>query len=149
VRYLLFAGETPLGGLNAKQIVASSPFARDFADRGVRDSQGRSLRDFDLHNRIFRYPLSYLIYASAFDALPEPAKGYVYHRLLQVLIGQDQSPDFAGLSPQDRQAILSIVLETKPGLPAEWRDYARAKHLKLAALPQSQVANNSSSTRQP
>jgi hypothetical protein len=149
VRYLLFAGEAPLGGLNAKQIIASSPFAREFASRGVRDSQGRSLRDFDLHDRIFRYPLSYLIYSPAFDALPEPAKSYVYHRLLQVLTGQDQSQDFAGLSPQDRQAILSIVLETKPGLPAEWRDYARAKHLKLAALPQSHVANNSSSTRQP
>jgi hypothetical protein len=149
VRYMLFANETPLGGLNAKQVIASSVFAREFASRGVRDSKGRSLRDFDLHDRIFKYPLSYLIYNAAFDTLPEPAKGYVYHRLLAVLTGQDQSPDFAGLSPQDRQAILSIVLETKPGLPAEWQDYAHAKRLKLAALPPSQLANNASSTAQP
>jgi hypothetical protein len=149
VRYLLFANETPLGGLNAKQVIAASPFAREFAARGVRDSEGRSLRDFDLHDRIFKYPLSYLIYNPAFDTLPEPAKGYIYHRLLEVLIGQDQSPDFAGLSPQDRLAILSIVLETKPGLPPEWQDYARAKHLKLAAFPKSQIANNSSSPAQP
>jgi len=142
VRYMLFANETPLGGLNAKQVIASSAFARDFAARGVRDSKGRSLRDFDLHDRIFKYPLSYLIYNAAFDTLPEPAKGYVYHRLLAVLTGQDQSADFSNLTPQDRQAILSILLETKPGLPAEWQDYARSKHLKLAAGPAAQVANN-------
>jgi hypothetical protein len=109
----------------------------------VRDSQGRSLRDFDLHDRIFKYPCSYLIYNAAFDTLPEPARGYIYHRLLQVLSGQDHSPDFANLSAKDREAILSILLETKPGLPAEWRDYARARHLKLAALSPAETANPS------
>jgi hypothetical protein len=141
VRFLLFANETPLGGLDARQVIKQSAFAREFVARGVRDSKGRSLRDFDLHDRIFKYPCSYLIYNVAFDTLPEPAKGYVYHRLLQVLSGQDQSPDFAGLSPQDREAILSILLETKPGLPDEWQDYARSRHLKLASLPQDQNIN--------
>jgi hypothetical protein len=28
--------------------------------------------------------------------------------------------------------VLEIVLETKPGLPPEWQDYARANHLKTA-----------------
>jgi hypothetical protein len=142
VRYLLFVNETPLGGLDARQVVASSAFAREFSARGVRDSQKRSLRDFDLHDRIFRYPCSYLIYSSAFDSLPEPAKGYVYRRLLEVLSGHDQSPDFAGLAAPDRQAILSILLETKSGLPAEWRDYARSNHLRLAALPQGGSRND-------
>ena len=142
VRFLLFANETPLGGLDAKKVIASSSFAREFVARGVRDSKGRSLRDFDLHDRIFKFPCSYLIYNAAFDTLPEPAKGYVYHRLLQVLNGQDQSPDFANLSAKDRQAILSIILETKPGLPAEWQDYAKSNHLKLAARSAGQVANN-------
>ena len=134
LRYLLFVDEAPLGGLDARKVAAASPYVRDFEARGPRDSQKRSLRDFDLHDRIFRYPCSYLIYSSAFDALPEPAKGYVYHRLLQVLSGQDQSPDFAGLKAGDRKAILSILLETKPGLPAEWRDYARTNRLRVAAL---------------
>jgi hypothetical protein len=138
VHFLLFANETPLGGLDARQVIGGSAFAREFAARGARDSKGRSLRDFDLHDRIFKYPCSYLIYNAAFDTLPEPAKGYVYHRLLQILIGQDQSPDFAGLSAGDREAILSILLETKPGLPAEWQDYARSRHLKLAVLSQEQ-----------
>jgi hypothetical protein len=141
LRYLLFAGETPLGGLDAKKTLAASPYAREFAAQGLRDSKNRSLRDFDLHDRIFRYPCSYLIYSSAFDAIPEPAKGYVYHRLLQVLTGQDQSPDFAGLSAQDRQAILQILIETKPGLPAEWRDWGRSNHLRVAALPIRAAAN--------
>jgi len=79
--------------------------------------------------RIFRYPCSYLIYSDAFDAIPGPAKDYVYHRLLQILTGQDQSEDFARLTPQDRRAVLEILLETKAGLPAEWQDYAHANHL--------------------
>ena len=141
LRYLLFSNEAPLGELDARKTLAASPYAREFASHGPRDSQKRSLRDFDLEGRIFRYPCSYLIYSSAFDAIPEPAKGYVYHRLLQVLTGQDQSPDFANLSPQDRQAILQILIETKPGLPAEWRDYARSNHLRVAALPSRSALN--------
>jgi len=126
LRYLLFANEASLPGID----LGPSPFARDFQTRGVRDLKGRSLRDFDLHTRIFRYPCSYLIYSDAFDALPEPAKGYIYHRLLQILSGQDQSPDFARLASADRQAILEILLATKPDLPPEWQDYARSKHLQ-------------------
>ncbi|HTB68613.1 MAG TPA: hypothetical protein VK727_20505 [Steroidobacteraceae bacterium] len=131
LRYLLFANEAPLSGLDP-QSLSASPFAKEFAARGLRDSQGRSLRDFDLNQRIFRYPCSYLIYSDAFDAVPEPAKSYIYHRLLQILTGQDRSDDFARLSTQDRRAVLEIVLETKPGLPAEWQDYARANHLQIA-----------------
>ncbi|HKP79949.1 MAG TPA: hypothetical protein VJU34_12575 [Phenylobacterium sp.] len=134
LRYLLFVDEAPLGGQDARKIIAGSAFAREFSKRGARDSKGRSLRDFDLHDRTFRYPCSYLIYSEAFDALPEPAKGYVLSRLLQILSGQDQTADFAGLPAQDRQAILSILLETKPGLPAEWTAYARSKGLRVAAL---------------
>jgi hypothetical protein len=135
LRYLLFVNEAPLAGLGAQQSLTASPFAKEFAARGVRDSQGRSLRDFDFVQRIFRYPCSYLIYSDAFDAIPEPAKDYVYHRLLQILSGQDQSEDFARLTAQDRKAVLEILLQTKPGLPAEWQDYARANHLKVAANP--------------
>jgi len=126
LRYLLFANEASLAGTD----LAPSPFARDFQARGVRDAKGRSLRDFDLHTHIFRYPCSYLIYSDAFDSLPEPAKGYVYHRLLQILSGADQSPDFARLTPADRQAVLEILLATKPGLPVEWQQFAQSKHIQ-------------------
>ena len=129
LRYLLFTSEAPLPNGSPQSVGASSTFAREFITRGPRDSQGRSLRDFDLQTRIFRYPCSYLIYSDSFDALPEPAREYVYHRLLEVLSGQDTSPDFARLAAADRQAILEILLDTKPNLPQEWRDYATSHHL--------------------
>jgi len=116
VRYLLFANEVPLDG----PVRGTSPFAQEFAARGPRDPRGRSLRDFDLQGRIFKYPCSYLIYSEAFDALPDPAREYVYHRLFEVLTGREQAPEFARLSAQDRRAILEILLATKPGLPEEW-----------------------------
>jgi hypothetical protein len=127
LRYLLFVNETPLPSVTGEPIATESAFAREFAARGPRDSKGRSLRDFDLVTRIFRYPCSYLIYSDAFDALPEPAKSYVYHRLLQVLSGEDTDPDFDSLSAQDRQAILEILRETKPGLPQEWYSHQRGR----------------------
>lgn len=144
LRYLLFSSETSLGGQDGRKAIAASTFAREFAVQGVKDSKRRSLRDFDLRDRTFRYPCSYLIYSSAFDAIPEPAKGYIYHRLLQVLTGQDQSEDFTHLTPTDRQAILSILLETKTGLPVEWRSYARANRLRIAVLGQDPSHKNKS-----
>ena len=69
VEYLLFSREAKLG----QTLSGSSSFARDFAARGPRDSKGRSLRDFDLTTRLFRYPLRYLIYSPTFDGLPDLA----------------------------------------------------------------------------
>jgi hypothetical protein len=132
VRYLLFVNETPLPDNGHDPVGAGSGFAKEFSTRGPRDSKGRSLRDLDLRTRIFRYPCSYLIYSDSFEALPEPAKGHVYHRLLEVLSGTDTSQDFARLTAADRQAILEILLETKHGLPQEWRDYGASKHLHVA-----------------
>ena len=130
VRYLLFVNEASLSGLDGQKVLSDSPFARSFAQRGPRDSKGRSLRDFDLSTRLFRFPCSYLIYSEAFDKLPEPAKSYVYHRLFEVLSGREQGAEFPQLSPVDRRAILEILLETKPALPVEWHEYARSNHLR-------------------
>jgi len=119
VRYLLFANEARI----EEPIKGTSGFAEAFAARGPRDAKGRSLRDFDLHTRIFKYPCSYLIYSESFQAMPEPAKTYVYHRLFEILTGRDQSPVFARLTGEDRRAIFEILLATKPGLPEEWSKY--------------------------
>lgn len=131
LRYMLFANEAPLLTPGSGSVEGTSAFAKEFAARGIRDRKGRSLRDFDLQTKIFRYPCSYLIYSESFDTLPEPARGYIYHRLLEVLTGQDQSADFAKLSGVDRRAILEILLATKRGLPEEWRDYAKSNHLNI------------------
>lgn len=119
VRYLLFANEAPL----QDRVEGTSGFAEEFAARGPRDSQGHSLRDFDLHKRLFKYPCSYLIYSEAFDSIPSPAKEFVYRRLFEVLTGSDQSPAYAALSSEDRRAILEILVATKPGLPDEWKQF--------------------------
>jgi hypothetical protein len=121
VRYLLFTNEVPL----ASPIAGSSNFAKEFAARGPRDSKGRSLRDFDLQKRIFKYPCSYLIYSETFDAIPAPAKDYIYRRLFEILSGREQAPEFASLSSLDRRAILEILVATKPGLPEEWGQFVR------------------------
>ena len=113
LRYMLFVDETPLEG----SISGTSKFAEEFAARGPRDRGRRSLRDFDLERRLFKYPCSYEIYSAAFDAMPEVVKDYIYRRLHAVLIGQEQSSDFARLSAADRRAILEILADTKPGLP--------------------------------
>jgi hypothetical protein len=57
------------------------------------------LRDFDLQTRMFKYPLSYMIYSRAFDAMPALVKDRVYQRLYDILTGKDTSPTYACLSP--------------------------------------------------
>jgi hypothetical protein len=116
VNYMLFADEEPLKA----PVTGVSTFTKTFPQRGPRDSQGRSLRDFDLRTRLFRYPLSYMIYDAAFDALPDMAKDRVYQRLLDILTGKERGEAYARLSAADRRAILEILQETKPGLPAGW-----------------------------
>jgi hypothetical protein len=114
--YMLFVDEAPIKA----PIKGVSTFTQTFAERGPRDPQGRSLRDFDLQKRLFRYPLSYMIYSAAFDGLPDVVRDRVYQRLYEILTGQDKSKTFAGISPQDREAVLEIVRATKPHLPKYW-----------------------------
>ena len=130
VQYMLFANEVPL----TDRIRGTSGFTQQFPGLGPRDARGRSLRQFDLRTRIFKYPCSYLIYSESFDALPEPAKQYVYHRLFQVLTEQDTSSTFARLTHRDRRNVLEILLATKKDLPAEWHQFGRHTHGSLKTL---------------
>ena len=118
LRTMLFVGAVPY----TEPILGRADFAQQFTSRGRRDSQGRSLRDFDLTRRLFRYPLSYVIYSPAFDALPADAKDTFYRRLHDVLTGADTSGDFTGLSSADRTAILEILRDTKPEFTAAAAD---------------------------
>jgi hypothetical protein len=116
VRALLFCDEAPL----AAPIVGSSRFAEEFAQQGPRDSQGRSLREFDLQTRLFRYPCSYLIDSDGFDSLPEPVLQAVQALLSQAL-ADEPTEGFEHLSLADRRAIREILRATKPGLLADRR----------------------------
>jgi hypothetical protein len=117
LRYLLFTEEAPL----ADSIRADQRFVRDFSRNAPRDGQGRSLRDFDLETRLFKYPCSFLIYSDAFDALPAVMKDHLYRRLWEILNSRDADPQFAKLRASDRQAIREILVETKSGIPDYWR----------------------------
>lgn len=110
VEHLFFSGEAEL----THRIQGTSGFAKEFAERGPRDSQGRSLRDFDLETRMFKFRCNYLIYSASFRALPNEAKAYVLRRMREVLGGQDQSKKFAHLAADERQAILEILRDTLP-----------------------------------
>jgi hypothetical protein len=116
--YMLFVGEEPLPA----PVAGVSSFTTTFPRRGPRDSKGRSLRDFDLRTRLFRYPLSYMIYDAVFDALPDLAKQHAFERLLDVLTGKDHAESYVHLSAADRRAILEILRATKPGLPPNWSE---------------------------
>jgi hypothetical protein len=119
VRYLLFADEAPLGDT----VSGTADFAKQFAALGPRDSRGRSLRDFDLRERLFRFPCSYLIYSAAFDQLPPPALDYVYRRLVEVLSGRDRSEAFARLTDAERRGVREILADTKPAFAAAWQRF--------------------------
>lgn len=117
VKYLLFCEEAKLTDV----VAGTSDFAAEFAARGPFDSKKRSLREFDLKTRLFKYPLSYVVYSRSFDSLPAEAKERVYLRLWEVLSGKDTSKEFEHLSKEDRAAVLDILRDTKPDLPAYWK----------------------------
>ena len=117
VDYLLFVYEAPLVG----PMQGSSGFAAMFAAQGPRDKQGRSLREFDLRRRLFRYPCSYMIYTEAFDAMPAAAREAVYSRMWEILSGREKHQRYTVLTAADRQAIIQILRDTKDNLPPYFR----------------------------
>ena len=107
VAYMAFTSEVPLPG----PIQGNSGFTADFAKRGPFDDKGRSLRSFDLGHRLFRYPLSYMIYSTTFESLPLGTKDKLYRRLYDALKAR-------GTDGADAIAILAA---TRPGLPDYWK----------------------------
>ena len=115
VDYLLFIDEASLDA----PIRGRSGFAERFQTTGPRDKVGRSLRALDLDRRLMRYPCSYLIYSPMFDALPPSVKGPIYERMWEVLSGTERGERYqSALTLADRQAIVEILRDTKPDLPA-------------------------------
>mgnify|MGYP001371859740 CR=1 FL=1 len=110
LRALFFADAVPLSG----QVITSSGFTERFAQRGPRDSEGRSLRDLKLEKRLFRYPLSYMVYTDSFNALPSFVREYLDMRIVEVLQGRDQTGISAKLAADDRAAISQILADTLP-----------------------------------
>ncbi len=128
VRGMLFVGAAKF----PTHVRGNSGYTKWFESQGPFDSRGRSLRDFDLDTRLFKYPLSFLIYSKGFDYLVPSAKQYLYNRLIQILTDRDTSPVFSSLSASERQAILEILEATKPDFA---RALAQARAKGFPALP--------------
>jgi hypothetical protein len=122
VRALFFADAAPFAG----QVVTSSGFTERFAQRGPRDSEGRSLRELQLEQRLFRYPLSFMVYTDSYNALPAYALEYLDSRIAEVLRGNDPAGIGAKISAEDRAAISQILADTLPR-------FSRAPGAKAAA----------------
>jgi len=117
LKYLLFLDEAPLGSA----VQGTSEFTRWFEQQGPKDKQGRSLRQFDLQTRLFKFPCSFMIYSASFEAIPPAARKHFYRRLWDILSGEDTSPDYRKLSETSRREIREILIETKRDLPNYWR----------------------------
>jgi hypothetical protein len=116
VEYMVFADEAPLSA----PIEGVSTFTKTFPQAGPRDRQGRSLRDFDLKRRLFRYPVSYMIYSESFDALPDAVRQPVLRRIFDRLTGENDG---------ESRAAFEILRDTKPNLPDYWKDVKLSSNL--------------------
>ena len=118
--YLLFADEAPLPAA----IVGTSGFAEWFSSRTPRGASGPSLYQLDLRRRLFRRPVSYMIYSDLFDALPQLVKDRVYTRLLAVLKAPGEgSVSYPEVSPVEKAATLDVLVRTKP----DFRDFVQQR----------------------
>ncbi|MEZ6065327.1 MAG: hypothetical protein R3B90_06375 [Planctomycetaceae bacterium] len=113
VNALLFSEEASL----ISPIQGTSTFVHDFRKRGPFDASGRTLRDFDLRTRLFKYPVSYLVYSTAFRCLPDKLRLAVYDRLRSALAADSDHPAVARLTADERQVVVGILSETLADWP--------------------------------
>lgn len=117
VRYFLFADEAalPSGG-----VPRDPEYARDFTANRRPDGRGRSLKDLDLHSRLFTHRCSYLIYTPLWKQLPALVKDRVWLALGRALV-TPASPHGSHLPETERQAIRDIIAGTCDDRPDWWR----------------------------
>ncbi len=119
--YMLFSGELQL----TSPVAGTSNFTKEFEQRGVKDKRGRSLRQFDLETRLFKYPCSFLIHSTSYQGMPQAIREHVETRLASILTGQDTSGQFDHLASDDCQAIREILTDTLPGFRSRIEDAQR------------------------
>lgn len=117
LRQLLFAEEFVLPG----GVEGAESFQLAFAANEKKCSEGRSLKDFRLYERLMKYRCSHLIYSDAFTHLPEVIRTIILEDLHSILTKPDSNPEFSYLSDSEREHIVQIVSETLDDLPAVWK----------------------------
>jgi len=116
LKYMLFTGEFRLRA----PVKGTSGFAGEFSARGPRDRKGRSLYQLDLVTRLFKYPLSYMVYTESFKRLPSRVMAHIRRELRKVLTASSPGDDYAHLSLKDRRAIFEILKDTCSELVEGW-----------------------------
>lgn len=107
---LFMAHEAPL----TDTIVGSSGYKEYFEQQGPADSQGQTLRQFDLATRTFHYPLSYLIYSDAIRALADPVRNRLFAQIKAVLNNSADSVPYPHINADMRSSIRAILQATYP-----------------------------------
>ncbi|HAL71439.1 MAG TPA: hypothetical protein DCP71_06650, partial [Verrucomicrobiales bacterium] len=106
---LLFKDEAelPEGGIEGDEA-----FQAAFAQKAPRSADGRSLKDFQLLNRLFKYRCSYMIHSRTFTQMQPHLKQAVLTRLETILKGEDTSERYDYLGESERKHIRTILAET-------------------------------------
>ena len=113
--YMFFADEFPL----TSPVTGTSRFTRDFARRIPQTTAGKSLFQFDLNTRMFKYPLTYMIYSDTFNALGPKTSQQLKDRMREILSNKNSEADserYEHLTPELKKEIRQIVIETHPTL---------------------------------
>lgn len=109
VEALFFKDEAALpdGGIEGDEA-----FQTAFNAQASRSLDGRSLKDLQLHTRLFKYRCSYMVHSITFKRLTPSLKETVIARMKQILAGEDKSGQFDYLSESERKHILQILADT-------------------------------------
>ncbi len=121
MKCLLFCEEAamPSGGVDG-----GPAFQEAFRAGRRTGKEGKSLKDFQLLTRLFKYRCSYLIYSRSWDAFPAQFREVLYRRLFTILTAAEPVKGYEHLSAGERRDILEILRETKEGLPDYWKRQA-------------------------
>lgn len=115
VKHLLFSEEVAL----TEPIVGDPAFQEAFRANRREDSEGRSLKDFDLKTRMFKHRCSYMVYSRAFDLMPDLLKNAVIEELHGALAYDNDNEAYAHLHPEEQQVISTILSETTDWFDAQ------------------------------
>ncbi len=112
VDLLLFENEAELG---ENGIEGDPAFQEAFGRRFPKTKDGRSLADFQLNDRLFKYRCSYMVYSKTFESLPARIKSAVIRRLHEVLENDPDEDSQPRMKASERRKIVEILKETLPG----------------------------------
>jgi hypothetical protein len=115
---LLFKDEAalPEGGIEG-----DPAFQKVFTLNTPQTRDGRSLKDFQLLNRLFKYRCSYMIHSLTFTHLTPPLKETVLSNLWNILEGIYTTDRYSYLTATERTHIQKILAETLKDAPPEWK----------------------------